>query len=351
MKSYLKIIINIIITSISLSILIGTLLKIAGPPTQNKNIFSGRRIRKNDKKEFVNGNSNFLYKNKLRQFKRLDKLTNRWELLINKNPDLSASAFFLSLDQEIYAEINSEVAMPAASSIKVPILIVLLSMIDSGEISWNENLILSKYTTGGGAGWMAYQKIGTKFPVYEIASEMIRVSDNTATNLLIERIGGMNIINKKFKEIGLKHTKVFNLLPDLDGKNITSAKDLSLAMAQVDSGFLLTVRSRDTFRNIMQKSKTNTLIPSGLSRGLGQESEGSDYSLSLKGYLVHNKTGDIGIAYSDTALIHTPLNSRAFATFIVKGPFNDPRSTELIRNLSAELVPFLKLDQNSSNPN
>ena len=70
----------------------------------------------------------------------------------------------------------------------------------------------------------------------------------------------------------------------------------------------------------------------------------------MKGYLIHNKTGDIGISYSDTALIQTPQNSRAFASFIVKGPFNDPRSTELIRNLSAELVPFLVPGQKNINP-
>ena len=120
---------------------------------------------------------------------------------------------------------------------------------------------------------------------------------------------------------------------------------LSLAMALVDNGYLLNVSSRDIFREIIGKSKTNTLIPSGILRGLGKEYKDIDYHLSLKGYLVLNKTGDIGISYSDTALIQTPQNSRAFASFIVKGPFNDPRSTELIRNLSAELVPFLLPDQ------
>ena len=159
------------------------------------------------------------------------------------------------------------------------------------------------------------------------------------------------MLNQKFKEIGLKNTQINNYLPDLDGTNLTSTKDLSLAIALVDKGYLLNVRSRDIFREIMQKSKTNTLIPSGILRGLGKESKDTDYHLSLKGYLVHNKTGDIGISYSDTALIQTPQNSRAFASFIVKGPFNDPRSTELIRNLSAELVPFLVPGQNLLNPN
>jgi beta-lactamase class A len=218
-------------------------------------------------------------------------------------------------------------------------------MLDKREVAWNEELILTEDTIGGGSGWMAYQKIGQKFPVFEVASEMIRVSDNTATNLLIKRIGGINIVNEKFKEIGLKNTQINNFLPDLDGTNLTSTKDLSLAMALVDNGYLLKVSSRDIFREIMRKSKTNTLIPYGILRGLGKENKETDYHLSLKGYLVHNKTGDIGISYSDTALIQTPLNSRAFASFIVKGPFNDPRSPELIRNLSAELVPFLVQDQ------
>ncbi len=83
---------------------------------------------------------------------------------------------------------------------------------------------------------------------------MIRVSDNTATNLLIKRLGGKKIINQKFKDIGLKNTQINNFLPDLDGTNITSTKDLSLAMALVDSGYLLDFSSRDIFREIMQKS-------------------------------------------------------------------------------------------------
>ena len=300
------------------------------------------------KKGLLSNKSNLalFYNDKLERFSKLEKLITKWENLINENTDLYASAFFISLDNQVYADINSERKLSAASSIKVPILIVLLTMLDKGEIFWNEKLELTEDVIGGGSGWMAYQEIGEKFPIYEIASEMIRVSDNTATNLIIKRIGGINIVNQKFKQIGLKNTQIYNFLPDLSGTNITSTKDLSLLIALVDNGYLLTINSRDIFREIMRTSKTNTLIPSGILRGLGKESKDTDYHLSLKGFLVLNKTGDIGISYSDTALIQTPQNSRAFASFIVKGPFNDPRSTELIRNLSAELVPFLVPNQN-----
>ena len=358
MKSYLKVITNIFLTSISLSVFLGSLLKIVGPINQNitmnRGLNASGKARRSIKNKLLNKKSNLLslfYDNKLERFERLDKLIDEWESLIVRNPDLDISCFFISLDNQVYAEIKSDTRLSAASSIKVPILIILLTMIDEGEIFWNEKLTLTEDIIGSGSGWMAYQEIGKKFPVHEVASEMIRVSDNTATNLLIKRLGGINIINERFKLIGLKNTKINNFLPDLEGTNITSTKDLSLAMALVDSGHLLEVRTRDIFRDIMQTSKTNTLIPSGILRGLGKETKDTDYQLSLKGYLVQNKTGDIGISYSDTAIIQTPNNSRSFASFIVTGPFNDPRSPEVIRNLSAKLVPFLLQVQKASNPN
>ena len=354
MKNYLKVITNIFLTSISLSVLIGSMLRIMGPIYQNNKINRKAnpvgKSRKTIGKDLVTIKSNKLLFND-NNFERLEELISKWESLINKNPDLDVSCFFFSLNNQVYAEIESHIELPAASSIKVPILIVLLTSLDRGEITWDEKLTLTEDTIGSGAGWMAYQDIGEEFPIFEVATEMIRVSDNTATNLLIKRLGGINIVNQKFKEIGLSNTSIKNYLPDLGGTNLTSTKDLSLAMALVESGYLLNFSSRDIFRDIMQKSKTNTLIPSGISRGLGKETKDSDYHLSLKGYLVLNKTGDIGISYADTAIIQTPDNARAFASFIVKGPFNDPRSPELIRNLSAELVHFLIKEQNSSNQN
>ena len=357
MKNHFKVITNIFLTSISLSVLLGSFLKIIGPISQtykiNKKIITSGKSSSSFKKELLTKKSKIssFYNDRLEKFEKLASLIDQWESLIIKDSDLDVSAFFISLDSQVYAEIKSNIKFSAASSIKVPILIILLRMLEREELFWNEKLMLTEDIIGGGSGWMAYQKLGTSFPIYEVASEMIRVSDNTATNLLIKRIGGINTVNQKFKEIGLKNTKINNYLPDLDGTNLTSTKDLSLAIALVDKGYLLNVRSRDIFREIMQKSKTNTLIPSGILRGLGKRSQDIDYHLSLKGYLVHNKTGDIGISYSDTALIQTPHNSKAFASFIVKGPFNDPRSPELIRNLSAELVPFLVPDQKSSNQN
>ena len=178
----------------------------------------------------------------------LKPLSERWQTLAAEQPDLKVSAFMLVLDDGRYAELEPDTALPAASSIKTPILLVTLEELDSGQLSWNEPLKLSKTVVGGGAGWMASKPLGTRFPTHEVATEMIRVSDNTATNLLIERLGGQETLNARFNALGLSATKVNDWLPDLKGTNTTSARDLARSIALVDTGEALSIRSRDLFR-------------------------------------------------------------------------------------------------------
>jgi beta-lactamase class A len=184
---------------------------------------------------------------------------------------------------------------------------------------------------------MANKPLGTRFPFFEAATEMIRVSDNSATNLLIKRLGGIKMVNQRFQELGLPATVLRNWLPDLKGTNSTSARDLARTIALVDTGEKLSPRARDLYREILSTSNTNTLIPMGLLKGLGkgQTNTDPDDDLLADGITAYNKTGDIGIAYADAALIQLPNGQRAVAAFLVKGPFNDPRSAELIRAMAA----------------
>ena len=143
MKIHIKLITNILLTSIGLSVLVGSLLKIAGPINQDykisKKINLVRKSRRSVEKELKDSKSNLslFYNNKLEKFDKIYELVNKWENLIIKSPDLEVSAFFLSLDNQVYAEIKSDTKLSAASSIKVPILIVLLTMQESKEIFWN----------------------------------------------------------------------------------------------------------------------------------------------------------------------------------------------------------------------
>ena len=267
--------------------------------------------------------------------RELTELSQEWAKLAAAQKGLTASGYLLVLDDGRYAQLQSDLALPAASSIKSPILLVGLDTLDAGRLRWNDLLPLTSEVQAGGAGWMGNKPIGSRFPVYEAATEMIRISDNTATNLMIKRLGGNVALNDRFRALGLNATVINNWLPDLKGTNTTSSHDLARTIALVDSGEKLSPRARDLYREIMASSSTNTLIPAGLLKGLGKESSDPDSELQGYGISAINKTGDIGIAYADAALIELPNGQRAVAAFMVKGPFNDPRSAELIRAMAA----------------
>ncbi|MEB3350112.1 MAG: serine hydrolase [Cyanobacteriota bacterium] len=271
----------------------------------------------------------------------LTALSQRWTALAAAQKGLTASAYLLVLDDGRYAQLAPDQPLPAASSIKTPILLLGLEDLDAGKLRWNEPLPLTAEVKGDQAGWMGSKPLGTRFPLFEVATEMIRVSDNSATNLMIKRLGGKTAVNSRFQQLGLPATVVNNWLPDLNGTNTTSARDLARSIALVDTGERLSPRARDLFREILGTSRTNTLIPLGLLKGFGKDSADPDGELLSHGVTVYNKTGDIGIAYSDAALIQLPSGQRAVAAFMVKGPFNDPRSTDLIRAMAAQVITTL----------
>jgi beta-lactamase class A len=265
-------------------------------------------------------------------------LSQKWAQLAAQHKDLQATGYLLVLDDGRFAQLRSDQPLPAASSIKTPVLLAALEELDAGRLKWNDPLLLTKDVVGGGAGWMASRPLGTRFPFWEAATEMIRVSDNSATNLLIKRLGGKSTLNTRFQAMGLSATVIRNWLPDLDGTNTTSSHDLARTIALVDTGEKLSPRARDLFREVMGTSRTNTLLPLGLLMGLGGDSANPDSDLLARGVTVLNKTGDIGIAYADGGLIELPNGQRAVAAFMVKGPFNDQRSTDLIRAMAAEVA-------------
>ncbi len=238
--------------------------------------------------------------------------------LAAKNPKLLPGVFFVDLDTGAYLDLNGDSTFAAASMIKVPILVAFFQDVDAGKIRLDEKLTLKKELIGGGSGDMQYKSPGTQFTALETATKMITISDNTATNLLIERLGGAAALNQRFQNWGLTVTEIRNLLPDLSGTNTTSPKDLGHLMALVNQGDLVSLKSRDRLLDIMRRTVTATLLP----RGLGE------------GATIAHKTGDIGSLVGDVGLVDMPSGKRYIAVAMVKRPHNDGQAKELIRQIS-----------------
>jgi beta-lactamase class A len=232
--------------------------------------------------------------------------------------DLVPGMFFYNPDTGAYLDLAGDKSFSAASTIKLPVLIALFQDIDAGKAQLDEQLIMRKDLIATESGGMQYQPPGTKYSALETAENMITVSDNTATNMLIDRLGGAAVLNQRFKTWGLTATTIHNFLPDLQGTNTISPKDLASLMFKISQGDLLTPHSRDRVLNILRRTVTDTLLPPGLG----------------KGATIAHKTGDIGSVVGDAGLIEMPNGQRYVATVMVKRPHNDPRAQELIRQIS-----------------
>lgn len=254
----------------------------------------------------------------LKLTKEIMPLKTQVQQLAAKNPKLLPGVFFIDLDTGAYVDLNSELTFSAASMIKFPILVAFFQDVDAGKIRLDEPLTMKKELIGGGAGQMQYKPVGSKFTALETATKMITISDNTATNMLISRLGGAEALNQRFQSWGLTTTEIRNPLPDLTGTNTTSPRDLAQLMAALHQGDLLSLKSHDRLLHIMRQTVTATLLPKGLG----------------KGATIAHKTGDIGSMVGDVGLIDTPNGKRYVAVAMVKRPHNNEQAKELIRQIS-----------------
>lgn len=259
-------------------------------------------------------------------------LKQTFQNLASQKPQLNPGALIVDLDSGEYVNLQGERAFSAASMIKFPILIAFFQAWEEGRVDLDEPLTMTKEVRAGGSGNMQYEDLGKQYLALETAAKMIIISDNTATNMLIKRLGGQEALNEHFAEWGLEHTRLRNPLPDLDGTNTTSPKELVKLLAKLDKGELVSARSREHIFQIMGETRRRTLLPQGLGSGAK----------------IAHKTGDIGSLVGDVGIIDRPSGKRYLAAIMVERPHNDRNANELIRRYSQEAYQYFRNQEQNS---
>ncbi|MDF1501736.1 serine hydrolase [Roseisolibacter sp. H3M3-2] len=96
---------------------------------------------------------------------------------------------------------------PTASLIKVPILVTLHDLVGKGMIALDDPITILRIDQVPGAGQLQFLHPGVTVTVGDAARLMTTISDNTATNLLLDRIA-IRRVWEKMEALGLPHTKV-----------------------------------------------------------------------------------------------------------------------------------------------
>ena len=141
---------------------------------------------------------------------------------------------FYDLNKNNVFSINGDKKVLSASTIKLLILAELMKKISENKFSLSDTIMIADSMKTGGDGVLKELNTGHHFTLKELATLMIIVSDNQATNILIDFLG-MENINQLGKELDLKETFLGRKMMDAEARkkgydNYTCADDISLLL-------------------------------------------------------------------------------------------------------------------------
>lgn len=246
-------------------------------------------------------------------------LTGKLLQLMKSYPSIQPSVYVWDFETGKSVDIKAQQQYPAASIIKIPVLLELFRSIEQGQLNLQDKMTLTEYYRSGGSGGLQFARQGNTYTIDQLARVMIEDSDNSATNMIMSSIGGKVDVNRAIRNWGLKTTQIETWLPDLGGTNVTTAKDIALMLYNIDNSSFLSLKSRESIVDYMSHVKNNRLIQAGLPNNA----------------IFMHKTGDIGTMLGDAGIVWTPEGKKYIVVILAKRPYNNPLGKDFIVKASS----------------
>lgn len=165
--------------------------------------------------------------------------------------------------------VSNSKAQRAASNIKLFILITAYQQVNEGKLNLNDKYTLKDSDKVNGTGEIRNMSSGTEISIQDLLEDMMEDSDNTAANIVIRQLGGMNKVNAQIKKIGAKDTKLERMLMDTDalkdGKdNYTSVADLGMVLKKIYNHQMVSTKYDNAMLDILKKNNNHTKLPHDL---------------------------------------------------------------------------------------
>lgn len=156
-------------------------------------------------------------------------------------PGTSSGVFVRLNDPVTYAADDPDMVLPAGSLIKLPIAAAAYEQVALGHWQPNETFKLTAANRTGGTGVIRDRPLGTTFTLDQLIEIMLLHSDNTAANMLIDRLGGFGPVNDYAARLGMGHTtlrrKLFDQAAQVRGlENTTTTNDIAHFLLKLGAG-------------------------------------------------------------------------------------------------------------------
>ncbi|HEY6402993.1 MAG TPA: serine hydrolase [Blastocatellia bacterium] len=208
---------------------------------------------------------------------------------------------------------------PTDSTLKIAIMCAGMEKVERGEIGYYNLRPLLKEDQTGGSGFFQNYKAGAEIEFKEAMHQMITVSDNTATLMLMRWIGGTDVVNDWLDRHGLKTTRLLYQWPLSEklkgdeaalqkyaesvkkwGMGVSTPNEMRTLMEMIVSGKAGTPASSDEMHRLLNHQFHDSGIASQIPPLV----------------VVASKSGNSPHSQSDMAVVHSPSGAYALTIFI-----------------------------------
>ena len=203
-----------------------------------------------------------------------------------------------------------------ASTIKLPIMAAAFAKVRAGEARWDELITLRDEDKVSGSGVLHEFSGGVKLPLRDLVHIMIVVSDNTATNLVLDRISA-DAVNGMMDRLGLKETRSLRKVRG-DGAQLQAASGWSKAgLVEENRKYGLGVSTSREMVELLGKLDRGAVVTAEDSREmlaiLNRQQFKDGIGRKLARYKVASKSGSLDALRSDVGIVTTPKGKVAMA--------------------------------------
>lgn len=253
---------------------------------------------------------------------------------------------FYDLNDEESLQINANKSYHAASTMKVPVMIELYRQAGLGNLSMNDSILVknefrsivdsSLYTLSieDDSDSLVYQNINKKMSVADLTYQMITVSSNFATNILIELVGGKQT-TVTMRTLGASDIEVLRGVEDIKAfdrglSNSVTANDLMYIFKALAQGEAGTPQATDEMISILKDQQFNEIIPAKLPKEVE----------------VAHKTGVITGVHHDAGIVYLP-DGRSYVLVLLSEKLEDfDMCTEMMASLSKVVYDYVLTKEN-----
>jgi len=239
----------------------------------------------------------------------------------------------LESGEELY--INSDTNFPMASVFKIPIFVEVMAQVNEGKLSLEEEVSIQRPDQHMGSGMLSdLDAPGITLSIRNLINMMMIISDNSATDILLTRVGAENV-NVRLRQYGIANMTVnrtcHHLIMDYLGMDHTKYQGLALDEVFTDHRKMskknpkIVEEAKINFSSILKDQSTprdmNRLLELIFSRKIIDEAS-CDYIIEVmlkcqtgggrikgelpRGAKVAHKTGTIGGTVNNSGIIYLP---------------------------------------------